>query len=242
VTDGRLLVTIDSLLEISSHTGGVDGIRVFGELLHRSIVNVDDQIRSGAFFDADFAEQLATRTAQPFLDAVRLAGAGDDVPPAWRPLSAKRRQSGLQPVQFILAGINALLNHDAPVALVQSCNEANLSPYRPEIEQDFHRFCVLLAVFAEPVRAQLTNKSDTGSPSPAALVDVVRHFSLSRARRAAWVNGLTLWQIASIKALAQPFEVNLAHTAGLIGSQLLIGFADQLEVTQPLTDEMLFGR
>jgi hypothetical protein len=243
VTDGRLQETITALTRINTGRTDSEGLRVFAGLHRQAQDLVVARIRSGFFADPVFVERLAVHTAAPFLDAARQAAADEKVAPAWRPLATGRRQAGLQPVQFALAGINAVLNHDAPVALVRGCEDAGVSPYRPDVEQDFHRFCALLVEFAEPVRAAFLNDHQVGDGrSQSAMVALVTKFSISKAKSAAWANGLTLWQIASIEALAQPFEWTLAHTTGLIGGQLLVGFVDHLEVTQPLTEEMLFGR
>jgi hypothetical protein len=44
--------------------------------------------------------------------AVRLAS---------RPLAERRATAGIEPVQFALAGMNAHINHDLPLALVSTC-------------------------------------------------------------------------------------------------------------------------
>lgn len=242
MTNGRLPEVITALARIGRDGPGTDGLQIFAQLYGQTMELIDERIGGEFFVDPDFVERLAVHTAVPFLEAIRQVETDERVSPAWRPLANSRRNAGLQPVQFVLAGINAQLHHDAPVALVRTCEEAKVSPYRPDIERDFGQFCVLLVELAQALRAgYLTDGSAGDRRSSLSMVELISRFSISRGQRTAWVNGLTLWQIASIDALARPFERGLAHTTGLIGGQLLIGVVDQLEVTQPLTEEMLFG-
>lgn len=250
MTDGRLQETITTLAQASADDGGSAGLRVFAQLHGQALELIVERIRTGFFDDPDFVELLAVHTTKHLLDAMYQSADGEQVPPAWRPLVSGSRHAGVHPVQFALAGVNAQLHHDAPVALVSACKDANLSPYRPELEEDFGRCCALLVEFVDPLRDAAINQHSGrhGSvrpafprPAQAPLAGLIKQFAITRARLAAWVNGLTLWQINSIESLAQQFETTLAHTTGLIGGQLMIGFIDQLEVTQPLTEEMLFG-
>src|SRR5690349_2418020 len=47
-------------------------------------------------------------------------------PPAWVPLFAGRSRTGIAPLQFALAGMNAHINRDLPVALVATCEESGV--------------------------------------------------------------------------------------------------------------------
>ena len=49
-----------------------------------------------------------------------------DTPSAWVPLFAQRSRRGVAPLQFALAGMNAHINRDLPVALVTTCRELGL--------------------------------------------------------------------------------------------------------------------
>ena len=50
-----------------------------------------------------------------------LSGPPSAVPVAWRPLLAARAVVGIEPIQFALAGMNAHINVDLPMAVVATC-------------------------------------------------------------------------------------------------------------------------
>ena len=43
------------------------------------------------------------------------------MPTAWQPLFERRADPGIEPIQFALAGMNAHINHDLPLAVVATC-------------------------------------------------------------------------------------------------------------------------
>ncbi len=47
---------------------------------------------------------------------------------AWQPLLASRVTPGIEPIQFALAGMNAHINHDLPIAVVAACSELVTAP------------------------------------------------------------------------------------------------------------------
>ena len=59
---------------------------------------------------------------------------------SWSPLLELRDKRGIMRVQFALAGINAHINHDLPIALVQTGKELRLAPKRGNREhRDFDK-------------------------------------------------------------------------------------------------------
>ena len=104
----------------------------------------------------------------------------------------------MAPLQFALAGMNAHINRDLPVALVATCRELGieLRDGSPE-HADFVRVNVLLA----SVEARVKRSYLTGWLSVAdrlvhrfhRIDDVVAMWDVERARAAAWTNGLALW-------------------------------------------------
>ena len=64
------------------------------------------------------------RFAWLYFDAIAAA----DPPSAWRPLFASAERRGILPLQFAFAGMNAHINRDLPVALVETWGELGLEP------------------------------------------------------------------------------------------------------------------
>src|SRR5207342_864211 len=75
-------------------------------------------------------------------------------PSAWMPLFAQRSRHGIAPLQFALAGMNAHINRDLPVALVSTCRELSLDLREASPEHaDFERVDALLSQVERRVKS-----------------------------------------------------------------------------------------
>jgi hypothetical protein len=72
------------------------------------------------------------------------------VPLAWRPLVERRAVAGIEPVQFALAGMNAHINHDLPVAMVSTCAALATPPDASEHFADYQKVDQLLDAAERP--------------------------------------------------------------------------------------------
>ena len=104
---------------------------------------------------------------------------------------------GITPLQFALAGMNAHINRDLPVALVTTCRELGLDLRDGSPEQaDFERVNVLLAqVEAKIKRLYLSGwlaVVDRIVHRFHRIDDIVAMWDVGRARDAAWTNGRRL--------------------------------------------------
>ena len=106
-------------------------------------------------------------------------------------------------LQFALAGMNAHINRDLPLALVATCEEqgVELRDGSPQ-QRDFRRINPLLAQVEERVKPQLL--TDDLSDVDVALGDVddvLAMWKVERAREAAWVQAETLWALRGLPHL-----------------------------------------
>jgi hypothetical protein len=86
--------------------------------------------RTGLVYaDPAFMTQLDVTFANLYFAAADMAGNPAAVPLAWRPLVERRAAVGIESIQFALAGMNAHINHDLPVAMVSTCAALATSPY-----------------------------------------------------------------------------------------------------------------
>ena len=65
----------------------------------------------------------------------------------WRTAS----RGGIEPVQFALAGMNAHINHDLPVAMVSTCAALGTSPEDPHLA-DYQKVDQLLDAAEQSIR------------------------------------------------------------------------------------------
>jgi hypothetical protein len=201
-----------------------DGISCFTRLYLDVTRGVDARLAGAAFGDPRFLERLDVVFAGLFFDAVdALAHTPARVPRAWAPLFEARSRRGIAPLQFALAGMNAHINRDLPVALVATCRELGieLEAGSPQ-HKDFLRINGLLATVEAQVKQQyvagwlrrFVRRLDR-------LDDVVAMWNVGRARDAAWTNGEALWAIRDSPRLSGDFVAALDRTVGFAGRGLL---------------------
>ncbi|MBV9579484.1 MAG: hypothetical protein JO057_12925 [Chloroflexi bacterium] len=202
-----------------------DGLAWFNRMYLLVTESVRDNLGQQAFADAAWMGQLDAVFGNLYLDAVRNSvQAPDQVARAWAALLEQRSQTGIAPLQFALAGMNAHINRDLPVAVVTTCQQLSTAPDAGAHHADFERVNTVLAG-AEPgirelVEGQPLAEADQLFPG---LQDVVGNFSMVQARETAWVNAQTLWaldQLGGVQGAA--YLDGLDHLTGFAGRGLLI--------------------
>jgi hypothetical protein len=207
-----------------------DGVRVFTRVYREVTERVRLRVGDGTFADPAFLVRLDVVFAHLFLQAEDAMRRGARCSRAWAPLAEHRRRPGVLPVQFALAGMNAHINNDLALAVVATCKEARVDPRRGTVRRDYDRVNDVLAQVVRPIRQSFLDRAvvELGAPlSPAA--DLVSSFSLEKARDAAWVSALTLWELRALRPLARGVEQSLASTVGMIGRHLLVPVAGPRE-------------
>lgn len=149
------------------------------------------------------------------------------MPSAWAPLFADRARRGIAPLQFALAGMNAHINGDLPVAIVTTCEERGVEPRRDSPEYaDFERVNdILVRVEAKVKASYLTGffaTVDRLLHRVDRLDDIVAMWDVRVARDAAWTNAETLWSIRDDADLRDDFVATLDRTVGLASRGMLV--------------------
>jgi hypothetical protein len=143
---------------------------------------------------------------------------------AWRPLMQARRRSGIAPIQFALAGMNAHINHDLPRAVVMACGERGIAPAENTPQhRDFERVNPLL----EKVEGEVKDFLATGlvgqiDQNLGRVDDVIAIWKIRKARATAWDNAEVFWHLRNANLPRQLFERNLANLVELSSRGLLI--------------------
>ena len=107
-----------------------DGVACFNHLYLEVTKAVDGQVATAGFADPAFLGALDVTFAGLYFAAVDDAAAGRKPSRAWAPLFEARGRTGIAPIQFALAGMNAHINHDLPIALVKTFEALGSSPSR----------------------------------------------------------------------------------------------------------------
>lgn len=201
-----------------------DGVAAFTELYLAVTESVEESAKASSFEDGGFVRRLDVAFANLYFDALRASVLRHGrVPRAWAPLFAARSRSGVLPLQFALAGMNAHINRDLPVALVQTCESRKVELRRGSPQQrDFRRVNALLAHTEDQVKSRFLRGSLAHAGAALGdLDDVVAMWKVERAREAAWVHAETLWLLRERPAHGARFLRTLDRMVGLAGRGLL---------------------
>ena len=214
---------IERLRRIDAELPADDGVAVFNrvylEVTERVGSLLDGLAGPSPFSDSDLLAELDVRFAALWLHAYDAERSGRPVPSAWRPLFEARRGSQL-PVQFALAGMNAHIEHDLPLAVVRTCRSRGLEP--DEMHRDYEAVNdVLAAVEARIRRSFLTDVGRAVDDRIGAVVHLVSAWNIEKARDLSWVTTETVWALRDTRLLLGRFLDALGHTVGM-GSRTLL--------------------
>jgi hypothetical protein len=202
-----------------------DGVAWFARLYLEVTRDVGTALIPGTFRDPRFLLQLDLAFAGLFFDALRRSlQSPPKTPKAWAPLLEARAAHGIAPIQFALAGMNAHINRDLPIALVTACEQAgvDLMEATPE-HADFVRVNALLAATEQRVKAQFaTGLVGVVDVALGDVDDRIAMWNVGRARDAAWVQALTLWTLRVLPPLQRDAIDTLDHVVGFAGRGLLV--------------------
>lgn len=204
-----------------------DGAAVF----NRMYLGVTEDLatalgRPGTFHDVAFMTSLGTNFAGYWLAAFD-ASASPPVPRAWAALFERRHDRSVLPIQFALAGMNAHIAHDLPVAVVRTCLERDTRPAAAGVRADYDAVNLLLAAREERVRQSFLSAHGRALDRRVGpVVHLVGSWKIEKARDAAWVTAETLWALRRSRGLADRYRQALAGSVGLVSRTLLTPVPD----------------
>jgi Family of unknown function (DUF5995) len=122
---------IDNLLPNS------DGLKWFNLLYMKVTQQVDGSPPPAGWEDSAWLTRLDVIFARFYFDAIlNWLNNSADVPSSWKALFEARFRPGIERIQFALAGMNAHINHDLALALLETDTELNMVPGKESPEHD----------------------------------------------------------------------------------------------------------
>lgn len=215
----QIMQNLDTLLPSS------DGLKWFNQLYLRVTQAVYQKPPSAGWEDQPWLAKLDINFGKLYFDA--LANSYIDqtaVPRAWMALFEARDNQNIERVQFALAGINAHINHDLPLALIETCKDMQVTPQRDTREySDFENVNSLLSglmpatltVLATGLLGELAQ--DTGT-----IGRLLAMWSVETARDSAWTNAEILWELQNLPTLSDNLMLVIDRLSGLAGRGLLL--------------------
>jgi len=187
---------IARMTAIDARTPAADGLACFNRMYLQVTQDVNQELARQFFADPDFMTRLDVVFANLYFDAVDAAAEPARVPLAWRPLIEQRATAGIEPIQFALAGMNAHINHDLPLAVVNTCTELGTAPTAGDHLADYQKVDQLLDTAEQSVRQSFESAPELAVDRHLQAVNnLVANWTIGSARDLAWTNSLLLWQV-----------------------------------------------
>jgi hypothetical protein len=218
---------VSRLRTIEASAPASDGVSCFARLYREVTEGVAVELTAEGVADPRFVEALDVEFAGLFFSALDSYGRDPArTPSAWSPLFTERSRRGIAPLQFALAGMNAHINRDLPVALVTTCRALGLDLREDSPEHaDFERVDALLARVETRVKSSYLTGwlawADRLVHRFHRIDDVVAMWDVDRARDAAWTNAQALWALGD-DPLAGDYLLTLDRMVGFASRGLLI--------------------
>ena len=221
---GDVLTTMRS---IDVLTVDDDGLKWFNWLYWQVTEAVETRIQAGGFTDPAFLAELDVLFAGLYFSALRNSLAGQPLPECWEILFSQRSDIRLARIQCAMAGINAHINHDLPLAIVATCRAAGVTPQHGTSQyNDYTNLNTNLDALIESAKQTLNVRLPGDALPPVTHIeDTVAAWSLSAARESAWNNSEILWHLSGQALLLRGFDNTLDGLATVVGKSLLVAVA-----------------
>ena len=227
-TSGPPVTSVDEAIErmqdIDAALPERDGLACFNRMYLEVTQGVNERIGQGYYADPDFLTTLDVVFANIYFDAVdALVIEPHALPAAWQPLLEARSRSDVYPIQFALAGMNAHINHDLPIALVRTCTQLGTAPDDGSHHSDYQKVDGLLDAAEQSVRQSFESGAALRADRDAQRVlDLVDNWSINSARDVAWDTAVALWRSRDDATVEDLMMGGLARTVAMASRCLLV--------------------
>jgi Family of unknown function (DUF5995) len=200
-----------------------DGLACFNRMYLDVTTQVNSQLGQGFFADPVFMTNLDVAFANLYFAAADSAADPATVPLAWRPLVERRAVAGIEPVQFALAGMNAHINHDLPMAMVSTCTALETTPGADPHFADYQKVDQLLDAADQSIRQSFESAPELAADHHlSAVADLIGNWTINSARDLAWNNCLLLWAVRNDPIARGLVQDTLAASTAMAGQLLLV--------------------
>ena len=209
--------------EIGSALPASDGLACFNRMYLDVTSQVNGELGQGSFADPAFMTQLDVIFANLYFAAADMASDPAAVPMAWRPLLERRGAAEIEPIQFALAGMNAHINHDLPLAMVGTCTALATSPEAGQHFADYQKVDQLLDAAEQSIRQSFESAAELAVDHHlSAVATLICNWSINSARDLAWNNARLLWAVRDDPPARGLFLDSLAASTALASRMLLV--------------------
>jgi hypothetical protein len=179
---------------------------------------------SGRFADPAWIAALDVEFAGYYFAAVRAALPSGSAPGCWQTVFNVRNQEAIARIQFALAGMNAHINHDLPLAIVALCQTTGIAPQHGTPQyNDFTALNSTLDSLIDVAKQELNVRlAGDALPGVSGLEDTLAAWSVSAARESAWNNAELLWHLRDAPPVSAKLVDSLDGLTCVAGKTLLV--------------------
>jgi len=201
-----------------------DGLKWFNWLYLAVTERIGQETAARRWRDGAWLERLDVLFGNLYFEAIRLwLTEPGRCPRAWVPLLESRERASIDRLQFALAGMNAHINRDLPVAVVETCMQLGTAPSKRPHHDDYAKINTVLAALEPGVRQSFEDGIlDDIDRDLGPVDDVVGNWSITEARNAAWTNAEVLWNLRRVPGVQRAYLDALDGTVGMAGRGLLV--------------------
>jgi uncharacterized protein DUF5995 len=205
-----------------------DGVKWFNKLYLEVTQQVAASVPAQKEAAPGFLAELDVYFGNRYFDAFGAAGTGPSLPQdypfhAWAPLFAARFETGIAPVQFALAGMNAHINHDLAIGVCDTCAARGTQPADdgPEHE-DYESVNGLISKVEKEMKTwMMTGLLKELDLAFRPVDDIVAVWDVQKARDAAWVRAEVIWSLRGTPILRDAYLTTNDRATGFAGRALL---------------------
>ena len=199
-----------------------DGLGCFNHMYLGVMQQIAQRLAQGFFTDPVTMTHLDVVFANLYFAA---AGASEPpaAPAAWQPLLHRRADTGIEPVQFALAGMNTHISHDLPIAIATTCVELSFPPTATVFHDDYEKVDQILDAAEQSARESFESGATLAADQHLrAVLNLIANWNLNQAREIAWNTALALWETRDLPLARDLLRASLGRAVAATSQLLLV--------------------
>jgi hypothetical protein len=199
-----------------------DGLGCFNHMYLGVMQQIALQLSQGFFTDPVTMTHLDLVFANLYFAA---ADATDpsSAPAAWQPLLRCRAETGIEPVQFALAGMNTHISHDLPIAIATTCADLSFAPTATVFHDDYEKVDQILDAAEQSARESFESGAILAADQHLrSVLNLIANWDLNQAREIAWNTALALWEARDLPVASDLLRASLSRAVAATSQLLLV--------------------
>ena len=199
-----------------------DGLGCFNHMYLGIMQQIAQRLSQGFFTDPATMTHLDVAFANLYFAAADASGP-PAAPAAWQPLLSRRADTGIEPVQFALAGMNTHISHDLPIAIATTCAQLSFAPTATVFHGDYEKVDQILDAAEQSERESFEAGAVLAADQHLrGVINLIGNWNLNQAREIAWSTALALWEARDLPVAGDLLRASLGRAVAATSQLLLV--------------------